>query len=78
MFTDSHYTFEELLQFDDEALSAVVYPQDSKSMPKKELPDFEAVENALCRGKKKEEKTDTSNCQDRKKWLTLDKEFICS
>ena len=52
VFKDSSYSFEELLQLDDEALSAVVYPEDSKPSPKKELPDFEAVERALCRGKK--------------------------
>ena len=52
VFSDSHYTFEELLQLDDEALAAVVYPQDNKPKPKKNLPDYEAVDKALCRGKK--------------------------
>ncbi len=51
-FSSSVYSFEELLQLDDEALSVVVYPQDTKPVPKKKLPDFEAIEKALCRGKK--------------------------
>ena len=52
LFSGSPYTFEELLQLDDEALAVVVYPQDAKPSPKKELPDYEAVEKALCKGKK--------------------------
>jgi len=51
-FSDSAYSFDELMQLDDEALSAIVYPQDAKPAPKKKLPDFEAIEKALCRGKK--------------------------
>lgn len=51
-FSNSQYSFEELQQLDDEALSAVAYPQDSKPSPRKKLPDFEAIEKALCRSKK--------------------------
>lgn len=52
VFSGSSYTFEELLQLDDAALAAVVYPEDTKPAPKKKLPDFETVDKALCRGKK--------------------------
>jgi transposase len=51
-FERSGFTFQELLELDDSALNSVIYPEETKPAPKKNLPDFEAIENALCSGKK--------------------------
>lgn len=52
ILSNSQYSFAELQAMDDEALSAIAFPEDKKPVPKKELPDFEAIDKALCRGKK--------------------------
>lgn len=41
-----------MLDLDDTALDLIIHPKDAKPSPKKDLPDFEAIEKALCRGKK--------------------------
>jgi transposase len=51
-FERSGFTFQELLDLDDSALDSAIHPQDAKPKPKKKLPDYEAIDKALCRGKK--------------------------
>ena len=52
IFEGSGFTFQELLDLDDSTLDSVIHPKEIKPVPKKDLPDFEAIEKALCRGKK--------------------------
>lgn len=52
VFDESNFTLQELLDLDNIALDSVIHPGDTKPAPKKELPDYEAIEKALCRGKK--------------------------
>jgi len=51
-FESSGFTFQELLDLDDSALDSAIHPKDTKPKPEKNLPDYEAVDKALCRGKK--------------------------
>jgi len=51
-FKGSDYSTEELLLLDDDALSAIAYPQNRKPVPIKPMPDFEKIDKELCHGKK--------------------------
>ena len=49
----SEYSFEELIELDDKALSEIAYPwKDGKQKPKKPMPDFEKIDRELNRRKK--------------------------
>ena len=49
----SDYSFEELIELDDKALSEIAYPwKDGKQQPKKPMPDFEKIDRELNRRKK--------------------------
>lgn len=49
----SEYSFEELIELDDKALSQIAYPwKDGKQQPKKPMPDFDKIDRELNRRKK--------------------------
>ncbi len=51
-FNESDYSFEELLQLDDQALGGIAYPDENMPELTKPMPDFKKIDKELCHGKK--------------------------
>lgn len=51
-FDESDYSYEELLELDDQALGRIAYPDENKPKLIKPMPDFERIDRELCQGKK--------------------------